>query len=296
MALLTPPQIRELCDSLGVSPTKKLGQNFVIDPGTVRRIVRAAGVEASEHILEYGPGLGSLSLAILETGAALTAVEIDPRLAAALPGTVAAQTDGGLERLRVINSDALVLQGSADLRVAGIHCGTDPRLQEEPQALVANLPYNVAVPLILQALQRFPNIQRALVMVQEEVADRLVAGPGSKTYGVPSVKLGWNARAVKVGRIGTEVFYPAPNVTSALVEITRQEPCGDEANRELAFSLIEAAFGQRRKTLRQALANVIGTPGAAEEVLREAGIDPGARGESLTVEDFKNLAAAWKQD
>ncbi|WP_374928068.1 16S rRNA (adenine(1518)-N(6)/adenine(1519)-N(6))-dimethyltransferase RsmA [Kytococcus sedentarius] len=279
--LLGPAQIRELADRLGVSPTKQWGQNFVIDKGTVRRIVRASGVGPGEAVVEVGPGLGSLTLALLPVVEHLTVVEIDPRLAQALPETVQALAPDHADRLDVVHSDALQvteLPGPA------------------PTALVANLPYNVAVPVVLTLLERFPSLRTVLVMVQLEVAERMAAAPGSKVYGVPSVKCAWYGPTRLAGRIGRNVFWPAPNVDSGLVRIDVQPR--DEAalgvRREDVFACIDAAFAQRRKTLRAALAGWAGSPQAAEEALVAAGIDPRTRGEALDIEAFAAIAAARK--
>jgi 16S rRNA (adenine1518-N6/adenine1519-N6)-dimethyltransferase len=274
-ALLGPAEIREIAARLGVRPTKTLGQNFVIDANTVRRIVRAAEVTSEDHVLEVGPGLGSLTLALLPATAGVTAVEIDPVLAAELPATVRRFAPALAERLAVVTADAL--------RVDGLP-GPDPT------AMVANLPYNIAVPVLLHLLEQVPSLQRVLVMVQAEVADRLVAGPGSKVYGVPSVKAAWYADLRRAGAIGRSVFWPAPNVDSGLVAMTRREPPATTATRAEVFRLVDAAFGQRRKTLRAALAGWAGSAPAAEEALRAAGIDPRTRGEQLTVADFARLA------
>lgn len=279
-ALLGPADIRRLSEALGIRPTKALGQNFVHDAGTVRRIVRSAGVEPDETVLEVGPGLGSLTLAILETGARVVAVEIDPPLAQALPETVAARMPAAAERLSVINADALTITGPAELGGA------------EPTRLVANLPYNVAVPVLLTLLAALPSLEAATVMVQAEVADRLAAGPGSRTYGVPSVKAAWYASARRTITIGRSVFWPVPNVDSALVELVRREPPQTTATREEVFAVIDAAFAQRRKTLRKALADLVGTPDAAETAIRAAGLDPTLRGETLGIEQFAALAEA----
>ncbi|NJC69412.1 16S rRNA (adenine(1518)-N(6)/adenine(1519)-N(6))-dimethyltransferase RsmA [Planosporangium thailandense] len=277
VTLLGPAEVRELAGRLGVRPTKTLGQNFVHDPNTVRRIVRAADLDPSDVVVEVGPGLGSLTLALLPEAAAVRAVEIDPTLAAALPGTVARHQPEHADRLRVIERDALKVRPD-DFDVP-------------PTALVANLPYNVAVPVVLHLLAILPGLRHGLVMVQKEVADRLTAGPGSKIYGVPSVKLAWYARARQAGRVPPGVFWPVPNVDSGLVAFTRRDPPAG-AQRERVFAVIDAAFAQRRKTLRAALAGWAGGPDAAERLLRAAGVDPGARGESLPVEQFAAIAAA----
>ena len=274
--LLGATQIRELAARLGVRPTKTLGQNFVVDANTVRRIVRASGVGADDVVLEVGPGLGSLTLALLGVARSVVAVEIDPVLATALPATVAASA-GAADRLTVVNGDALRLTELPD---------------PQPTALVANLPYNVAVPVLLTALAAFPSLRRGLVMVQAEVADRLAAAPGDKVYGVPSVKGAWYADVRRAGPVPRSVFWPVPNVDSGLVAFTRREPPTTSATREQVFACVDAAFAQRRKTLRAALAGWAGSPAAAETALRAAGIDPSARGETLTVTQFAALAEA----
>jgi 16S rRNA (adenine1518-N6/adenine1519-N6)-dimethyltransferase len=272
--LLTAPDIRRLAAELDLRPTKQLGQNFVIDPNTVRRLVRTAGVGVDDVVVEVGPGLGSLTLGLLAEVTRVVAVEIDPRLAALLPTTVAQRAPELVGKLEVVLQDALKLED-----VPG----------PPPTAFVANLPYNVAVPVLLRLLEKLPSLQKGLVMVQAEVADRLAAPPGSKTYGVPSVKAAWYADVSKAGTIGRNVFWPAPNVDSGLVAFTRREP--PDADREKTFAVIDAAFAQRRKTLRAALAGWAGSTVAAEGRLRAAGIDPSARGEVLAVEDFARLAA-----
>jgi 16S rRNA (adenine1518-N6/adenine1519-N6)-dimethyltransferase len=272
LSLLSAPDVRQLADQLGIRPTKTLGQNFVIDPNTVRRIVRVAGVGADDVVVEVGPGLGSLTLGLLPEVRRVVAVEIDPPLAAQLPTTVRERAPELADRLEVVEQDAMLLES-----VPG----------EPPTAFVANLPYNVAVPVLLRLLEKLPSLERGLVMVQAEVADRLAAPPGSRTYGVPSVKAAWYATVTKAGAVGRNVFWPAPNVDSGLVAFTRREPPG--ADREATFAVIDAAFAQRRKTLRAALAGWAGSAAAAEERLRAAGIDPGARGETLTVEQFASL-------
>ncbi|MBL7254753.1 16S rRNA (adenine(1518)-N(6)/adenine(1519)-N(6))-dimethyltransferase RsmA [Paractinoplanes lichenicola] len=272
-ALLGPAEIRELAARLGVAPTKKLGQNFLHDPNTIRRIVTAAGLVPGDVALEVGPGLGSLTLGLAGAVRHVHAVEIDPRLAAALPETVTAA------HLSVHNADALHVRG-ADF---------DPA----PTMLVANLPYNVAVPVVLHLLAELPTLRGGLVMVQKEVADRLVAGPGSKVYGVPSVKLAWYAEARSAGKVPPAVFWPVPNVDSGLVAFTRRTPPGD-IDRAAVFAVVDAAFAQRRKTLRAALAGWAGGAARAEELLVAAGISPQARGESLTVHQFVAIAAAAK--
>ncbi|MGZ6825253.1 MAG: 16S rRNA (adenine(1518)-N(6)/adenine(1519)-N(6))-dimethyltransferase RsmA [Mycobacteriales bacterium] len=272
--MLTAPDVRRLAAALDLQPTKQLGQNFVIDPNTVRRLVRVSGVGVDDVVVEVGPGLGSLTLGLLEQVRRVVAVEIDPRLAGLLPTTVAEQAPDLVGRLEVVLQDALLLED-----VPG----------PPPTAFVANLPYNVAVPVLLRLLEKLPSLRRGLVMVQAEVADRLAAPPGSKTYGVPSVKAAWYADVSKAGTIGRNVFWPAPNVDSGLVAFTRREP--PAADRLETFAVIDAAFAQRRKTLRAALAGWAGSAAAAEERLRAAGIDPSARGEVLGVEEFARLAA-----
>lgn len=273
--LLGPVEIRALADELGVTPTKKLGQNFVHDPNTVRRIVAAADISAGDTVLEVGPGLGSLTLGLLEVGCRVSAVEIDSRLAERLPQTAAEFAPGAAGRLSVLNQDALKVQSDEI---------------EAPTALVANLPYNVAVPVLLHLLEEFPSIRRVLVMVQLEVADRLAADPGSKIYGVPSVKASFYGDVRKAGNIGKNVFWPAPNIESGLVRIDVRDKGWPISLRERVFPLIDAAFAQRRKTLRACLGGVYGSSAAAEEALRAAGIDPQLRGEKLAVEDFVRLA------
>lgn len=273
--LLGPADVRRLAAELAVRPTKSLGQNFLIDANTIRRIVRVADVGADDVVLEVGPGLGSLTLGLLGAARRVVAVEIDGALAAALPAVVAARLPHQADRLEVVAADALSLH-----EVPG----------PAPTALVANLPYNVAVPVLLTLLERFPSLRSGLVMVQQEVADRLAAPPGSKVYGVPSVKLAWYAEARLAGSISRTVFWPAPNVDSGLVSFERRPP--PPADRRTAFAVIDAAFGQRRKTLRAALAGLTGSAPDAEALLRAAGIDHGRRGESLSVTEFAQIAAA----
>lgn len=274
--LLTSSDIRELCAQLNIRPTKTLGQNFVNDPGTVRKIVRNAGVQAGEQVLEIGPGLGSLTLALLEAGAQVSAVEIDPPLAQALPTTAQARFPEA--KLQVFTADALTITGPESIGGA------------TPVRLVANLPYNVAVPIVLTVLEKLPSIQTVLVMVQAEVADRLAATPGNKIYGVPSAKVAWYASARRTLTIGRNVFYPVPNVDSALVKIERRPHPDTAATREQVFAVIDAAFAQRRKTLRQALASLAGSAGAAQEALERAGVSPTARGETLDIDQFAAVA------
>lgn len=276
MSLLGPVEVRALAEKLNIRPTKKLGQNFVIDGGTVRRIVRLAEVAPDDVAIEVGPGLGSLTLALLPEVAEVVAVEIDPVLAEQLPLTVAERAPEVAGRLTVVHADALKV-GPAELGA-------------EPTALVANLPYNVSVPVVLHLLEVLPSLRRGLVMVQSEVADRLAAAPGSRIYGVPSVKAAWYADVRRAGPVGRNVFWPAPNVDSGLVSLVRREPPSTTATREEVFAAVDAAFAQRRKTLRAALASWAGTAAAAEKALVGAGIDPSARGEQLRVEDFARIA------
>lgn len=287
--LLGPVEIRSLAEKLDVTPTKKLGQNFVHDPNTVRMIVAAADVRPSTNVVEVGPGLGSLTLALLDTVASVTAVEIDPRLAAELPSTVAWRAPDYADNLRIILKDALQVS-QADFQAAGAPA---------PTALVANLPYNVSVPVLLHLLAEFPTIDRVLVMVQAEVADRLAAEPGSKVYGVPSVKAAFYGNVKRAGSIGKNVFWPAPKIDSGLVRIDRFAPGAepwplDDATRARVFPLIDAAFAQRRKTLRAALSGHFGGGDLAEQALRAAEIDPKLRGEVLNVADFVRLAGVAK--
>lgn len=275
VALLGPADIRGRAAEIGLRPTKALGQNFVHDANTVRRIVRAAAVGEGDVVLEVGPGLGSLTLGLLAAAARVVAVEVDPVLAAALPDTVADRAPAYRDRLTVVCADALTVSALPG---------------PPPTALVANLPYNVAVPVLLHLLARFPALERALVMVQAEVADRLAAGPGSRVYGVPSVKARWYADVRRAGAVGRHVFWPEPHVESGLVALRRREPPPTRASREQVFAVVDAAFAQRRKTLRAALAGWAGSSAAAEAVLRRAGLDPGARGEALTVEEFARIA------
>ena len=273
--LLGPAEVRSLAASLDLRPTKQRGQNFVIDPNTVRRIVREAAVTADDVVVEVGPGLGSLTLALLETGASVTAVEVDPVLAGALPGTIAEFAPQQADRVRVVLADALHV---ADLPGPA------------PTALVANLPYNVSVPVLLHLLALLPSLERGLVMVQAEVADRLAAPPGSKTYGIPSVKAAWFADVRRAGAIGRNVFWPAPNVDSGLVAWTRREPPTTAVTREQVFAVVDAAFAQRRKALRGVLRGLAGSSEAAEAALVACGIEPLARGESLGIADFVRIA------
>jgi 16S rRNA (adenine1518-N6/adenine1519-N6)-dimethyltransferase len=275
-ALLGPAEIRALAAHLGLRPTKTLGQNFVIDANTVRRIVRVSGVGADDVVLEVGPGLGSLTLALLDAVAHVAAVEVDPVLAGQLPVTVSERAPDLAERLTVVPADALRI---TDLPVS-------------PTALVANLPYNISVPVLLHLMTTFPTIQRALVMVQLEVAERLAAPPGSRVYGVPSVKARWFADVRQAGLVGRSVFWPVPNVDSGLVELIRRPPPRDDVDRADVFAVVDAAFAQRRKMLRSALATWAGGSGRAVELLEAAGVDPTARGEALDVAQFAAIAAA----
>jgi 16S rRNA (adenine1518-N6/adenine1519-N6)-dimethyltransferase len=277
--LLGPAEVRALAAQLGVRPTKQLGQNFVHDANTVRRIVAEAGVGPDDTVLEVGPGLGSLTLGLLDAAGAVTAVEIDPVLADRLPKTAAERAAAVAGRLTVLRADAMRLR-AADLPAA-------------PTALVANLPYNVAVPVLLHLLAECPTLRNALVMVQAEVADRLAAPPGGRTYGVPSVKAGFFGTVRRAGNVGRQIFWPVPQVESGLVRIQRYaEPPWpvDPAHRAAVFAVVDAAFAQRRKTLRAALAGWAGSPAAAERRLLAAGIDPAARGETLDTAAFVRLA------
>jgi 16S rRNA (adenine1518-N6/adenine1519-N6)-dimethyltransferase len=275
--LLGAGRVRALAARLGLRPTKQWGQNFVVDANTVRRIVRLAQVGPEDVVVEVGPGLGSLTLALLPEVAHVTAVEVDPALAAALPETVAELQPSHTGRLSVVATDALTLTALPD---------------PQPTALVANLPYNVSVPVVLSFLEHLPTLRRVLVMVQLEVAERLAAQPGSRAYGVPSVKAAWYADVRLAGTVPRGVFWPVPNVDSGLVEMVRREPPVTTATREQVFRCVDAAFAQRRKTLRAALAGWAGNAAAAEQALRAAGVDPRARGEQLDVTAFAAVAAA----
>lgn len=274
--LLGATEIRALAAELGVRPTKTWGQNFVIDANTVRRIVKAAGVGSDDVVVEIGPGLGSLTLALLQTVEDVVAVEIDPVLAGRLPQTAAEHVPARASHLHVVQADAM--------RVT--------ELPLQPTALVANLPYNVSVPVLLHCFEVFPSIKRALVMVQLEVAQRLAAEPGSRTYGVPSAKARWYGDVRQAGNIGRNVFWPAPNVDSGLVAFERTRPTRDDVPREAVFACIDAAFAQRRKTLRSALSGWAGSAARAEALLRAAGVDPQARGEQCSIGQFAAIAAA----
>ncbi|NYG56975.1 16S rRNA (adenine(1518)-N(6)/adenine(1519)-N(6))-dimethyltransferase RsmA [Nocardioides perillae] len=276
--LLGPAEVRRLAAELDLRPTKQRGQNFVIDPNTVRRIVRESGVGPDDVVVEVGPGLGSLTLALLDDVRRVVAVEVDPLLAGRLPATVAELApDLPADAFEVVLADAL--------RVTDLP-------GPAPTALVANLPYNVSVPVLLHLLALLPSLERGLVMVQSEVADRLAAGPGSRTYGVPSVKAAWHADVRRAGAVGRNVFWPAPNVDSGLVAWTRREPPTTAVSREAVFAVVDAAFAQRRKALRGALRGLAGSGEAATAALEAAGIEPMARGEQLDVDDFVRVAEA----
>jgi 16S rRNA (adenine1518-N6/adenine1519-N6)-dimethyltransferase len=280
--LLGPGEIRALADRLGVRPSKRLGQNFVVEQGTVRRIASLAALRPDDVVLEVGPGLGSLTLAFLEASpAGVIAVEIDPVLANELPRTIASRAPALADQVTVVKADALTVSET----------GLGELAKGTPTALVANLPYNVAVPVLLHLLAALPSLARGLVMVQAEVADRMCAGPGSRVYGTPSVKLAWYAAARAAGTVPRTVFWPVPNVDSRLVAFTRHDAPATTASREEVFAVVDAAFRQRRKTLRAALSGWAGSAAEAERRLRAAGIDPGLRGEALGVAEFARLAA-----
>jgi len=272
---LGPAEVRSLAAALGLRPTKKRGQNFVIDANTVRRIVRDAGVDGDDVVLEVGPGLGSLTLALLAVARRVVAVEVDPALAAALPATIASYAPEQAEHFEVVQGDAMRVE---DLPGPA------------PTALVANLPYNVSVPVLLHLLALLPSLEHGLVMVQAEVADRLAAPPGSKVYGGPSVKAAWFADVRRAGSVSRSVFWPAPNVDSGLVAWKRREPPSTQVSRQDVFAVVDAAFAHRRKALRRTLRELAGSAEAAEDALRRAGIDPMARGESLDVGQFTRIA------
>jgi 16S rRNA (adenine1518-N6/adenine1519-N6)-dimethyltransferase len=282
--LLGPVDLRALADRLGLRPTKRLGQNFVHDANTVRRIVAAANLVAGDVVLEVGPGLGSLTLALLGVADRVLALEVDPLLAGALPATVADRARERAGALRILTADALRVRRAEIVEAAG---------GLEPTALVANLPYNVGVPVLLHLLAELPSLRCGLVTVQAEVADRLAAPPGSRCYGVPSVKAAWFAEVRRAGPVPRAVFWPVPNVDSGLVCLTSR-PAPSVVPREQVFALVDAAFAQRRKTLRAALAGWAGSAAAAEQMLRAAGVDPSARGEQLTVGDFARIAREWR--
>jgi len=275
--LLGAGHIGDRAGRLGVRPTKKWGQNFVIDANTVRRIVRLAGLSPHDVVVEIGPGLGSLTLALLPQVGRVVAVEVDPNLAAALPETVAALAPAYGNRLSIVVADAMTVRSLPD---------------PQPTALVANLPYNISVPVVLGFLEAFPTLRRALVMVQLEVAERLAAPPGSKTYGIPSLKAAWYAQVRLTGTVSRSVFWPAPNVDSGLVTLIMREPPRTLASRKEVFACIDAAFAQRRKTLRAALAGWAGSAANAETALHAAGVDPRTRGEQLDIHAFAAIAAA----
>jgi 16S rRNA (adenine1518-N6/adenine1519-N6)-dimethyltransferase len=273
--LLGPAEVRGLAAKLDLRPTKQRGQNFVIDANTVRRIVADSGISPDDVVIEVGPGLGSLTLALLAVARRVVAIEVDPLLAGELPSTIAAYAPGQAGAFEVVLADAMRIE-----QVPG----------PPPTALVANLPYNVSVPVLLHLLALLPSLERGLVMVQSEVADRLAATPGSKVYGVPSVKAAWYAEVRRAGAIGRNVFWPAPNVDSGLVAWTWREPPATAATREQVFAVIDAAFAHRRKALRPSLRELAGSAEAAEQALRSAGIDPMTRGEQLDVSAFARIA------
>jgi 16S rRNA (adenine1518-N6/adenine1519-N6)-dimethyltransferase len=280
--LLGAAELRELADRLGLRPTKRFGQNFVHDANTVRRIVATADLAADDVVLEVGPGLGSLTLALLGAVDRVLAVEVDPLLASALPATVAERAATRADALRVLTADALRVRHAEIVEASG---------GLEPTVLVANLPYNVGVPVLLHLLAELPSLRSGLVMVQAEVADRLAAPPGSRCYGAPSAKAAWFAEVRRAGQVPRAVFWPVPNVDSGLVAL-RRRPAPSTVAREQVFALVDAVFAQRRKTLRAALAGWAGTAAIAEQLLRTAGVDPSARGEQLTAEDFARICAA----
>lgn len=275
MTLLDPTKVRQLAASIDLRPAKQRGQNYVVDANTVRRIVTRSGIGVGDVVLEVGPGLGSLTLGLLETGAEVTAIEIEESCAQLLPHTVAELQPGNAKQLRVVNADALQVN-----ELPG----------PPPTAVVANLPYNVSVPVLIHLFEAFGTWTKGLVMVQLEVADRLVATPGSKVYGVPSVKLAWFAEAARVGTVPPTVFWPVPNVDSGLVSLTRREPPITTVSRQQVFSLIDAAFAQRRKMLRAALAPIFGSSVRASDAIAAAGVDPTVRGEVLDIKDFVRIA------
>jgi 16S rRNA (adenine1518-N6/adenine1519-N6)-dimethyltransferase len=280
--LLGAAELRELADRLGLRPTKRFGQNFVHDANTVRRIVATADLAADDVVLEVGPGLGSLTLALLGAVDRVLAVEVDPLLASALPATVAERAATRADALRVLTADAQRVRHAEIVEASG---------GLEPTVLVANLPYNVGVPVLLHLLAELPSLRSGLVMVQAEVADRLAAPPGSRCYGAPSAKAAWFAEVRRAGQVPRAVFWPVPNVDSGLVAL-RRRPAPSTVAREQVFALVDAVFAQRRKTLRAALAGWAGTAAIAEQLLRTAGVDPSARGEQLTAEDFARICAA----
>jgi len=271
--LLGAAEIREIAERIGLRPTKKLGQNFVVDANTCRKIVKSADVGPTDIALEIGPGLGSLTLAMLESASEVIAIEIDDRLAAELPETAKRH---GLDasKLTIINQDAMGIT----------------TLPNDPTVLVANLPYNVSVPVLLRFLELFPTLRSGVVMVQSEVADRLVAKPNSKTYGSPSVKATWWADLSSAGTVSRSIFWPVPNVDSSLVRFVRHESAGDESLRKATFKIIDAAFAQRRKMMRAALSDLCGGSAAASSIIEASGINPTIRGESLQLSDFIKIA------
>ena len=271
--LLGAVEIREIAERIGVRPTKKLGQNFVVDANTCRKIVKSADVRATDVALEIGPGLGSLTLAMMESAKEVIAIEIDDRLATELPET-AKRHSFDTSNLTIINEDAMNIS----------------TLPIEPTVLVANLPYNVSVPVLLRYLELFPTLRSGVVMVQSEVADRLVAKPNSKTYGSPSVKATWWADLTSAGTVSRSIFWPVPNVDSSLVRFVRHQSAGDEALRKVVFKIIDAAFAQRRKMMRAALSDMCGGSAAASSIIEASGIDPTIRGESLELADFIKIA------
>jgi 16S rRNA (adenine1518-N6/adenine1519-N6)-dimethyltransferase len=278
--LLGPAEVRSLAARYDLRPTKQRGQNFVVDANTIRRVVAAARLRPIDVVLEVGPGLGSLTLGLLGAASSVTAVEVDRVLGQALPATIAERAPAYTNRLRVVTADALKvteLPGPA------------------PTALVANLPYNVAVPVVLHLLGALPSLQRILVMVQREVADRLAAPPGSRVYGVPSAKAAWYGEVRAVGQVSRHVFWPVPRVDSGLVALVRRPSPPSIAGRAATFAVIEAAFGQRRKMLRSALTAIAGSPAVVERALEVAGVDPRARGEQLSIEEFARVADALAQ-
>ena len=271
--LLGAAEIREIAERIGVRPTKKLGQNFVVDANTCRKIVKSADVGPQDIALEIGPGLGSLTLAMLESAKSVIAIEIDDRLATELPAT-ADRHGFDSAKLTIINADAMAIS----------------ELPENPTVLVANLPYNVSVPVLLRFLELFPTLRSGIVMVQSEVADRLVAKPNSKTYGSPSVKAAWWADLTSAGTVSRSIFWPVPNVDSSLVRFVRHQNAGDEVLRKTTFKVIDAAFAQRRKMMRAALSDICGSSSEASAVIEASGIDPTIRGEALELADFIKIA------
>ncbi len=295
--LLGPTDIRALAARLGIQPSKRLGQNFVVDSGTVRRITAMAALQPDDVVLEVGPGFGSLTLPLLAAARRVVAVEVDRALATELPLTIAARAPQLADRLEVVMADAARVTGLPG--VGPVPGG--PPVGDPPTILVANLPYNVSVPVVLHLLATVPSLTRGLVMVQAEVADRMCAPPGSRTYGVPSAKLAWFGTARRAGSVGRAVFWPVPRVDSGLVSLARYSAADaarvrGTASREETFAVIDAAFSQRRKTLRSALAQWAGSPAAAEEALRAAGVDPSLRGEALGIGEFARIAAGSAGD